>query len=86
VGHEQFGGGEVMQAHRTLRHAVRQGPEAAEKLCRSIARRIAAREKGKKPVRIRIVRARFDPVAYFVARAEPGEREVVASCRAGRKR
>jgi hypothetical protein len=86
LSHEVFGGSEVMQAHRTLRHAVRKGPKAADELCRSIARRIAAREQGKRPVRLRIVRARFDPVAYFSGRPEPEAREVVADCRAGRKR
>ena len=71
---------EVMQSYRTIKRAVRQGPEAAEDLCRSIARRVSQRERGKKDVRLRIVRARFDPVAYFVSDAEPDEREVIASC------
>jgi hypothetical protein len=75
---------EVMQSYRTIKRAVRQGPEAAKELCRSIARRVAQREK--KVVRLRIVRARFDPVAYFVSNAEPDEREVIASCTSGRNR
>lgn len=77
---------EVMQSYRTIKRAVRQGPEAAEALCRTIARRVAKHEQGKREVRLRIVRARFDPVAYFVSDAEPEEREVIASCTAGRKR
>ena len=76
---------EVMQSYRTVKRAVREGPEAADALCRSIARRVAKREKGRKEVRLRIVRARFDPVAYFVSDAEPDEREVIASCTAARK-
>jgi hypothetical protein len=74
---------EVMQSYRTIKRAVREGPEAAKDLCRSIARRVAKREK--KEVRLRIVRARFDPVAYFVSNAEPDEREVIASCTSGRR-
>jgi hypothetical protein len=77
---ELVAGDEVMQSYRTIKRAVRQGPEAAEELCRSIARRVSKREHGKKDVRLRIVRARFDPVAYFVSDAEPDEREVIASC------
>jgi hypothetical protein len=77
---------EVMQSYRTIKRAVRQGPEASEALCRSIARRLAKQEQGKREVRLRIVRARFDPVAYFVSDAEPEEREVIASCKAGRNR
>lgn len=77
---------EVMQSYRTVKRAVREGPDAAEALCRSIARRVAKREKGSKEVRLRIVSARFDPVAYFVHDAEPEEREVIASCTAGRSR
>jgi len=77
---------EVMQSYRTIKRAVREGPEAAEALCKSIARRLAKHEKGKREVRLRVVRARFDPVAYFVEDAEPEEREVIASCKAGRNR
>jgi len=77
---------EVMQSYRTIKRAVRQGPEAAEALCRSIARRLAKQDKAKREVRLRIVRARFDPVAYFVSDAEPEEREVIATCKAGRNR
>jgi hypothetical protein len=77
---------EVMQAYRTIKRAVRQGPEAAEELCLSIAQRLAKRENGKKDVRLRIVRARFDPIAYFVDDAEPAQRKVIASCTVDRKR
>jgi len=48
---------EVMQSYRTIKRAVREGPEAAEALCKSIARRLAKHEKGKREVRLRVVRA-----------------------------
>lgn len=82
----ELGSDEVMQAYRTIKRAVRQGPEATEALCRSLAKRVAAREQSKRQVRLRIVRARFDPVAYFVDDAEPEELEVLATCSAGRSR
>ncbi len=78
-------GDEVMQAYRTVKRAVRKGPKAADALCRSIARRIAKSEKGTRDVELRIVRARFDPIAYFVSNAEPEEREIIATCTSRRR-
>ena len=83
---DQLGSDEVMQAYRTIKRAVRKGPKATEALCRTLAKRVASRERNKREVRLRIVRARFDPVAYFVDDAEPEEREVLATCSAGHGR
>lgn len=79
---EQAAGHEVMQAYRSLKHAVRSGPVATQELCRSIATRLAERQANGKRVRLRIVRARFDPVAYFTEGASPAERSVEARCSA----
>jgi hypothetical protein len=84
LGPTALGTSEFMQAFATLSRSVNRGPEATEALCRSMAERLARREKKKRPVRLRVVRARFDPVAYFTDSAEPEERTVVASC-TGRK-
>jgi len=81
---EQMGSDEVMQAYRTIKRAVRKGPRATETLCRVLAKRVASREQNGREVRLRVVRARFDPVAYFVDDAEPEEREVLATCSARR--
>jgi hypothetical protein len=86
LGTEHLGSDEVMQAYRTVKLAVRKGPKAAEALCRTLAKRVSNHERGKHDVQLRIVRARFDPVAYFVDDAEPEEREIIASCKAGRNR
>ena len=86
LGPELIGSDEVMQSYRTVKHAVREGPEAADALCRSIARRVAHREHGERDVHLRIVRARFDPVAYFVSDAEPDQHEVIAECTTDRTR
>jgi hypothetical protein len=79
---EFIGSDEVMQSYRTLKRAVKQGRKASEALCRQIARRVARHEGGKRDIALRIVRARFDPVAYFVSNAPPEDREVIASCNA----
>ncbi len=82
---ELLGSDEVMQTYRTVKNAVRKGPKAARALCRSFAARIAKRENNAEDVRLRIVRARFDPVPYFVENAEPDEREIIAECSVLRK-
>jgi hypothetical protein len=83
---EHLGSDEVMQAYRTVKRAVRKGPKAAEALCRTLARRVASHEQNTRTVHLRIVSARFDPIAYFVDDAEPEEREIIASCSSGRAR
>ena len=83
---DELGSDEVMQAYRTIKRAVRKGTKATEALCRTLAKRVATREENRREVRLRIVRARFDPVAYFVDDAEPEELEVLATCSAGRNR
>ncbi len=79
---EQVTGNEVMQSYKTIRRAVRAGPEAVEKLCRSIAGRLARREKRGRFVRLRVVTARFEPVAYFTEDRAAEERTVEATCSA----
>jgi hypothetical protein len=83
---EQVAGNEVMQSYKTIRRAVREGPEAVEKLCRSIAGRLAKREKRGRSVRLRVVTARFEPVAYFTESAPAEERTVEGTCSARRAR
>jgi hypothetical protein len=77
------GSNNVMQAHAMVERALHRGPDAARALCEAIAARIVERERGKKRVRVRVVRGQFEPVAYFVSAAEPIRREVVAECSAG---
>jgi hypothetical protein len=74
-----------MQSFKSIRGAVRRGPEAVARLCRAIAGRLAKRER-ERSVELRIVGARFDPVGYFVNGAAPEERNVEASCRVRRSR
>src|SRR5262245_26325428 len=56
---------ELMQAVATVERAVDGGPRALAPFCAGIAARIAARPDYARVVRVRIVRARFDPVRYF---------------------
>jgi hypothetical protein len=83
---EQVSGREVMQSFRTIKHAVRRGPKAVDRLCRSIGKRLAQREKREKFVQLRVVGARFEPVSYFTEEAPPEERTVEGSCRVQVKR
>jgi hypothetical protein len=83
---EQVSGNEVMQSFRTIKKAVHAGPEAVDELCRSIGERLAKREKREKFVHLRVVGARFEPVAYFTEDAPPEERTTEGSCRVRVKR
>jgi hypothetical protein len=78
---EQVSGREVMQTFRTIKHAVSAGPQAVDKLCRSIGARLAKRERREKFVHLRVVGARFEPVSYFTEEAPPEERSVEGRCR-----
>lgn len=71
---------EVMQSAKRIRRASREGPEALDRLCRKVAKSV---EKQRRPklVELRIVEARFDPVAYFVHDAAPEERRVLTTCK-----
>jgi hypothetical protein len=70
-----------MQAIRTLKLAAQQGGPALESLCARIAARVAASESLRSVRRVRIVRALFDPIAYFEVAAAPEQREILQECR-----
>ena len=67
---------EVIQAAETVRQAVRQGPDATDRLCRLVAESAA----GGTGIRVDVVTERFNAVAYFDGDEEPLERIVHASC------
>ena len=77
---------EPMQAMRTLKLTANQGAEALGRLCASIAERAGHEPRFDEVRRVRISRARFDPLRYFEAGASPAESEVLAECRVRRKR
>jgi hypothetical protein len=77
---EQVSGQEVMQSFKTIRRAVRRGPNAVHKLCRAIATRLAKRERRGQFVRLRVVGARFDPISYFTEDTAPEERTIEGGC------
>lgn len=83
---EQVSGNEVMQSFKNIRAAVRAGPEAVQELCQGVAERLAKRERRKKNVELRVVGARFDPVAYFTEGAGPEERTIEGTCKVQAKR
>jgi hypothetical protein len=70
---------EVMQSAKRIRRAARAGPEALKQLCREVAKRVR-KQRRPKLIELRIVEARFDPVAYFSEDAKPEERSVLTAC------
>lgn len=77
---------EPMQAMRTLKLTAGEGPEALARLCSAIAARTATDARYAEVRRVRISRARFDPLRYFESDAPAPEREPLSECRVRRKR
>lgn len=77
------GSDEVMQAGATVRRAVEGGARAQKRLCKDIAARVA-KSAHPEVTRVRLVRATFDPVAYFTETPEPVERAVRGECKVPR--
>ena len=75
---------EVMQAASRVRRAVNGGARAASEFCRGVAARVAESREYRSVVEVRVVGARFDPIAYFEHGPEPEERFQVTSCRVKR--
>ncbi len=68
---EMIANDEVMQAARTVYHAVRKGRESAARLCRETAVRVRGAPKFDAVVRLEVVSDRFDAVAYFTGDRTP---------------
>lgn len=66
-----LGSDEVLQAASTLRQAVRRGKRASARLCRQIARRVAADPAFADAVAVDVVRERYDAVRYFAGDTAP---------------
>ena len=62
---------EVMQAARTVYHAVRKGRRATARLCRESAERVPRWDHLRDVVRLEVVSERFDPIRYFSDGAPP---------------
>lgn len=77
---------EPMQAMRTLKLTAGAGPEALARLCARIAERASSQPRYDDVRRVRISRARFDPLRYFENDAPAPEPETLAECRVRRKR
>lgn len=71
---------EPMQAMRTLKLAADGGRKSLKRLCATIAERVAREPSYAALRQVRIVRAQFDPVGYFVAGPTPENSEKLAQC------
>ena len=77
---EMIANDEPMQAMRTLKLTANDGSHALQRLCAAIAARVANVPDYARVRSVRIVRQAYDPVRYFEAPAELGERERLAQC------
>jgi len=68
---EMIANDEVMQAARTVYHAIRQGREATARLCRETAGRVSGTPDFDAVVRLEVVSDRFDAVGYFTGDRTP---------------
>lgn len=75
---------EPMQAMRTLSVTAGQGRRALRQLCARIAERVARTERFAPVESVRIVRARFEPLAYFEGNSTPSAVEKLSGCRVSR--
>jgi hypothetical protein len=75
---------EPMQAMRTLRLTAEQGRKPLRQLCGRIAERVATKERFSGVTRVRIVRARFDPLTYFDGNSAPQDPESLMTCKVPR--
>ena len=66
-----LGTDEVMQAAVLVRRAVRASEQRTQQLCEDIAQRVRQSRELASVRFIELTSAEYDPVAYFVSRAEP---------------
>lgn len=79
VSPEMLGTDEIMQAHQTIKIAVRRG--RADALCREVAARVAEDTHAWADVDVLVVRSdRYDAVAYFQDGPKPLSTRVRAQC------
>lgn len=81
---EMVASDEPMQAMRTLGLTAGQGRHALRQLCARIAERVAQSERFAAVRRVRLVRARFNPLAYFDGDSRPEEVEKLSACQVSR--
>lgn len=67
-------------AHRTAANAVYEGAEAANRLCREVAARVAEDDERSATVTVELIHERYDARAYFAGEQTPLSREVFARC------
>ncbi len=79
---ELVANGPVMQAMQTLAQA-QEGTAQAKELCRRIAGRVKATPRFAEVRRVQLVKARFDPIAYFERGPSRDEEQVLQRCSVG---
>lgn len=80
IGPELIGSEEVLQAQATIRKAVRGGRRALTALCQRLARKIAGDPAYAAARWVRVMKGRYNAVAYLTGR-DPGVETIVHQCR-----
>lgn len=80
---ELVGTSEVLQAQATIRGALRRGTRAMRALCERVAARVAAAEPFAAASEVRLIKGRFDAIAYLTGDTAGRER-VRMTCRVRR--
>lgn len=75
-----LGSDEPMQAMRTLKLAANGGRRALKRLCEAVAERVGNERDYAEVLQVRLVRAQFDPVAYFEVGPSPETEESLVRC------
>lgn len=73
-----LGSEEIMQAHQTVRVAIRRG--YADDLCRRVAERVRANSAYSDLERLEVRTDRYDALAYFAGDTKPRRTQVHARC------
>lgn len=81
---EMIANDEVMQAARTVYHAVRKGRPSAMRLCRETAARVRKAPQFDQVVRLAVVSDRFDAVGYLTGNQTPERSWHHADCEVSR--
>src|SRR5690606_31480721 len=74
-----IGSNEVLQAKVLLARVARAGKKTRQKFCQQVAKR-AAKQGNHTWVRLELVRARFDPLEYFLTARQPVSQKRIARC------
>jgi hypothetical protein len=75
---------ETLQAAAAISRAVRSGPAATKRLCREVAKNVAAEPELSSVIWVEVRSEKYDPIEYFTEGPEPLESRKRGRCRVPR--